>query len=135
MTTTREHLLNIRGIVEAKDPGEYDQEGDMAKTQLRGVVRDAEHMIKMFKDEDNLPEWVQNKITKAADYLNTAHRYMMDNDNEDVKEGSARARLLKVMNKASGRTDADRQKDAEAATASRKSAEKDLADFRKKHMS
>jgi hypothetical protein len=69
----------VEHVTEAKDPGEYDQEGGMAKTQLRGVMADAEHMIKMFDDNDNLPEWVQNKITKAADYLNSAHRYMMNN--------------------------------------------------------
>lgn len=66
-------------FTEAKDPGEYDQEGGMAKIQLRGAISDAEHMIEMFDDDDNLPEWVQNKITKAADYLNSAHRYMMNN--------------------------------------------------------
>lgn len=66
-------------LEEAKDPGEYDNEGSMAKTQLRGVLADAEHMIGMFEDDENLPEWVQNKITKAADYLNSAHRYMMNN--------------------------------------------------------
>jgi hypothetical protein len=69
----------VEHVTEAKDPGEYDQEGGMAKTQLRGVMADAEHMIKMFDDNDNLPEWVQNKITKAADYLNSAYRYMMNN--------------------------------------------------------
>ena len=68
---------------EAKDSGEYDNEGRMAKTQLRGVVADAEHMIGMFGDDDNLPEWVQNKIPKAADYLNSAHRYMMNKDGEE----------------------------------------------------
>ena len=68
---------------EAKDSGEYDNEGGMAKTQLRGVLADAEHMIGMFDDEDNLPELVQNKITKAADYLNSAHRYMMNKDGEE----------------------------------------------------
>ena len=72
----------VEHVAEAKDPGEYDQEGGMAKTQLRGVIADAEHMIKMFGDDDNLPEWVQSKITKAADYLNSAHRYMMNNGEE-----------------------------------------------------
>lgn len=67
---------------EAKDPGEYDQEGSMAKTQLRGIMRDVSNMMKMFKDDDNLPEWVQNKITKAADYLNSSNRYMTDNEND-----------------------------------------------------
>jgi len=41
---------------EAKDPKEYDNEGGMAKTQLRGILADADHMVKMFEDEDNLPE-------------------------------------------------------------------------------
>ncbi len=73
----------VSDVTEAKDSGEYDQEGNMAKTQLRGVLADAEHMIGMFGDDDNLPEWVQSKITKAADYLNTAHRYMMNKDGEE----------------------------------------------------
>ena len=38
----------VEHIAEAKDPGEYDNEGGMAKTQLRGVIADADHMIKMF---------------------------------------------------------------------------------------
>ena len=69
-------------VSEAKNSEEYDREGSMAKTQLRGVLADAEHMIGMFDDEENLPEWVQSKITKAADYLNTAHRYMMNKEEE-----------------------------------------------------
>lgn len=77
---------HARKVNEADKPGdeyEYDYEGDMAKTQLRGVVKDAEHMIKMFEDDENLPEWVQSKITKAADYLKSAHNYMMNKDDEE----------------------------------------------------
>jgi len=69
--------------VDPADKGEYDNEGQMAKTQLRGIVADASHMIQMFSDEQNLPEWVQNKITKSADYLNSAHRYMMNKEDTD----------------------------------------------------
>ena len=76
--------IKKESYTEAKDPGEYDNEGAMAKTQLKGILTDAEHMIKMFSDDQNLPEWVQNKITKAADYLNSAHRYMMNE--ESVQE-------------------------------------------------
>lgn len=75
--------------VDADDKGEYDNEGEMAKTQLRGVVADASHMIKMFSDDQNLPEWVQSKITKAADYLKSAHSYMMNKDDDDT-EGAVR---------------------------------------------
>lgn len=75
-------------VIDPADKGEYDNEGEMAKTQLRGILADAGHMVEMFEDEQNLPEWVQNKITKAADYLNSAHRYMMNKDetNEEVDE-------------------------------------------------
>jgi|TARA_B110000908_G_C10088101_1_gene372690 hypothetical protein len=70
-------------VSEDKNSNEYDNEGKMAKTQLKGILSDAEHMIGMFEDEENLPEWVQSKITKAADYLNTAHRYMMNSGEEE----------------------------------------------------
>lgn len=46
-------------------------------------------------------------------------------------EGKARDRLVKMVDKSSGRTMDDRQKDAAAATASRKAADKDLANFKK----
>ena len=52
---------------------------------------------------------------------------------DEVKEGPARDRLLKQMDKASGRTQADREADAKKAAARRKAADKDLNDFRKKH--
>lgn len=78
--------IKKESYTEAKDPGEYDNEGAMAKTQLKGILADADHMIKMFSDDQNLPEWVQNKITKAADYLNSAHRYMMNDDDAQTNE-------------------------------------------------
>ncbi len=91
-------MYTFKQLREAKDPGEYDNEGGMAKTQLRGVISDAEHMIEMFDDDENLPEWVQNKITKAADYLNSAHRYMM-NDDDAKNESAINMRNLKLINK------------------------------------
>jgi len=73
-------------VNEAKDPGEYDQEGDMAKTQLKTIVRNAEQMMNLLDDDENMPEWVQNKITKASDYITSAYNYMASEDNDEVKE-------------------------------------------------
>lgn len=87
--------IKKESYTEAKDPGEYDNEGAMAKTQLKGILTDAEHMIKMFSDDQNLPEWVQNKITKAADYLNSAHRYMMNDDDAQTNEAVVQRPLHK----------------------------------------
>ena len=51
---------------------------------------------------------------------------------DDIEEGPARDRLLKQMDKAGGRTQADREADAKKATDRRKAADKDLSDFKKK---
>ena len=58
-------------IVEDKDPNEYDNEGEMAKG---------------LDDEDNLPEWAQNKITKAVDYLDSVRDYMSSEAQDDLDE-------------------------------------------------
>ena len=77
-------IVDTDDVKEAKDSNEYDNEGEMAKTKLRGVLTDAQALIDMFDDEDNLPEWVQSKIIKASDYLNSAARYIKNKD--DVQE-------------------------------------------------
>mgnify|MGYP003347565375 FL=1 len=74
-------IVKSDDVNEAKDSNEYDNEGEMAKTKLRGVLSDAQALIDMFEDEDNLPEWVQSKIIKASDYLNSAARYIKNKDN------------------------------------------------------
>ena len=62
--------------VEVHDQGEYDQEGDMAKDQLHSIEKAADELAALLDDEDNLPEWVQSKITKALDYLQATNQYM-----------------------------------------------------------
>ena len=67
---------------EAKDPREYDYEGDMAKTQLRSIIANSQSVHDMLKDTTNLAEWVQSKITKAEDYISTVADYMTAEMNE-----------------------------------------------------
>jgi hypothetical protein len=62
--------------VKPEDIGEYDQEGAMAKTQLRTIVSAATELMDMVSDDDNLPEWVQSKLTLAQDYTTTVRDYL-----------------------------------------------------------
>jgi hypothetical protein len=62
--------------IDIKDKGEYDQEGEMAKGQLNRAADAALELQSILDDDENLPEWVQNKITKALDYLDTSRDYM-----------------------------------------------------------
>jgi len=67
--------------------GEYDREGDMAKDDLRTIDDAAEELYSILRADDNLPEWVQSKITKAVDYIDTARDYMKAQKyEEDVAE-------------------------------------------------
>ena len=59
--------------------GEYDREGDMAKDQLRTIDSAAEELYAILDANENLPEWVQKKITLAVDYIDTARDYMKSN--------------------------------------------------------
>jgi hypothetical protein len=61
---------------EAKDVSEYDYEGEMAVTQLKTIMRHAEALQAKMQPDTNLPEWVQSKITLAADYIQTASDYL-----------------------------------------------------------
>ena len=69
---------------DSKDSSEYDQEGDMAKGQLRTMMSAAKELENMIGDDDNLPEWVQSKITKATDYIDSVRDYLKsERDNDD----------------------------------------------------
>ena len=68
------------------DAGEYDYEGDMAKDELHTIVRAARRLNGMLDDNENMPEWVQSKITKAADYIDTAADYIESNKEQHEVE-------------------------------------------------
>ncbi len=68
------------------DEGEYDQEGDMAKSDLRSIIANAKRLHDMIDDSANLPEWVQSKITVAEDYISTVANYMTAEMSEGVSD-------------------------------------------------
>jgi hypothetical protein len=71
---------------ESQDPGEYDDEGDMAKDELMTMIRSARKLIGMLDNDDNMPEWTQKKITKATDYVDTAADYVASKKERGVME-------------------------------------------------
>ena len=83
------------------DKGEYDQEGDMAKDQLHTLTKAARELSAILDDEQNLPEWVQSKITKALDYINVANDYMDQEEHDDEKAIAEKA-VSKKQRRAAG---------------------------------
>ena len=53
-----------------------NNEGSMARSQLMHMKNYAEELTQMITDHDNLPEWVELKITLANDYIAKVKHYL-----------------------------------------------------------
>jgi hypothetical protein len=80
MKSFKRHVLQ-----ESRDRGEYDYEGDMAMSQIKSIMFNAEQINSMLDPDTNLPEWIQAKITIAEDYISTCANYLRSNQ-EDLRK-------------------------------------------------
>jgi hypothetical protein len=63
-----------------------DDEGYMARVELDSIEKAVSRLRKTIKGSgQQLPAWVQSKITRAADYIDTAAEYL--SSDEDLDEG------------------------------------------------
>jgi len=61
------------GLTEGLD---RDYEGEMAKSQLFSIVKNAKELFDMIDNNTQLEGWVQSKLTKAEDYLSAVASYL-----------------------------------------------------------
>ena len=88
--------MTVKNFKEAAK--QMDHEYSMARSELSTVINAAKRLKKkMNKGEGNVEAWVQSKITKAADYLDSAADYV---DSGEMSEESD------VKGKGSGKKDA-----------------------------
>ena len=53
-----------------------NEEGSMSRSQLMHMRGYAEELMHMISDQDDLPEWVEKKITLANDYIAKVKHYI-----------------------------------------------------------
>lgn len=71
------------------DGKEKDEEGYMANIEMDTINSAVKKLRKIIKKGDSqLPAWVQSKITKAADYIDTAADYLDSNEMSEMSEES-----------------------------------------------
>jgi exonuclease VII small subunit len=70
------NFSELEEAVKSIDKGEYDYEGLMARTQLQTILRNSTDLIDMLSDQENMPEWIQSKITLSQDYISTVRDYL-----------------------------------------------------------
>ena len=71
------NCVKVKEEIDPADISEYDREGEMAINQLETAADAANELRSILDADENLPEWVQAKIVKALDYLDTARDYMI----------------------------------------------------------
>jgi hypothetical protein len=64
--------------------GEYDDEAGMAHSNLHTIARAAQGLLDTIEDNDNLPEWVQEKIAKVEGMLTTALNYLQSQEAQGI---------------------------------------------------
>jgi hypothetical protein len=65
-----------RTIEQTEYTAENDYEGEMASSELRNIIDNAKDIESMLKPTTKLEAWVQSKITKANDYINSVRDYL-----------------------------------------------------------
>jgi hypothetical protein len=88
--------------VDIVDQGEYDQEGDMAKNDIKTIVRHAQALHKILGDSDNLPEWVQSKLAKIEAMMISVDEYMQNQDDKEGQEPVAEKAVSKKQQRFMG---------------------------------
>ena len=84
---------------------EKDHEYSMARSELSTIIAAAKRLKKKMKGEGSIEAWVQSKITKAADYIDTAADYVDSGEmSEQIKlkeptDKSAKEQLQKMIPK------------------------------------
>jgi hypothetical protein len=95
-------LMTKEGEVDIRDQGEYDQEGDMAKDDIKTIVRHAQALSKVLGDNDNLPEWVQSKLAKIEGMMISIDEYMQNQSDDDNEKPIAEKAVSKQQQKFMG---------------------------------
>jgi hypothetical protein len=135
--TGRSKLLNKGSIREGDleedyDRDEYDEEGEMAMSQARVIADAAQELQSILDADENLPEWVQKKITLAKEYIDSARDYLKANRPEE--EMMAEKAVSKAQRAAAGIAYAAKKGDipkSELRGASKEMAKMDSGELKK----
>ena len=100
---SKTHAKQADDLEKAMNEGKHgDHEPEMIRNQLKTAGRASKRIAKHSRKKDNFKAWVQSKITKASDYLDTAADYL---DSKEVNEEGLRA----WFGKSSGTTKSGRK--------------------------
>ena len=68
------------------DRGEYDDEAGMAKDSLHTIVRHAKELESALHNNENMPEWVQEKIGQIKGMMSSVTDYILSTHERDIEQ-------------------------------------------------
>ena len=110
------------------DQDEYSVEAGMSYGSLYTISRAADGLLDTIKEGDNLPEWCQEKISLAEDYLITVWDYLQSEKAQGVAESEKKGLYYNVNKRKAAGT----SRDADSPKAPTAQAWKDAAKTAKK---
>lgn len=89
-------------------------DSDMARGQMRSISKNSERVTNHLRDKNELPAWVQSKLTMANDYVDTVEDFMDNGLDEgrtirNKRNDSEVAEKLRKAHRAQNRKDAIEQ--------------------------
>jgi hypothetical protein len=118
--------------VELADRGEYDQEGKAAKDDIKTVVRHAQALQRIIGDNDNLPEWVQSKLSKIEGMMTSIDDYMQNESGrqeEEISEKAVSKKQQKFMGQVRATQKGEKASSKEVAKVAKEMPKKAVKDF------
>lgn len=76
----------LKEAVDIADQGEYDQEGAMVKDNIHTIRRAIDELENCVGDNDNMPEWVEEKISQAKGMIQSASEYIQTQKERGAEE-------------------------------------------------
>jgi hypothetical protein len=74
--------MALMGPINEDDWKQGDDESDMAKSQLHSIESNTSKLLSKIDNNEQLDAWVQAKLTKAQDYLQSVYDYLCGEDAE-----------------------------------------------------
>jgi hypothetical protein len=72
--------------IDPGEQGEYNDEAGMTKDSLHTIVRSAKELERALRSNENLPEWVQEKIGQIKGMMSSVTDYMLSTHERDAEQ-------------------------------------------------
>jgi hypothetical protein len=91
--------LMTKQSLKEDDWEQKDDESNMALSQLSSIIELSNNLKSLISDEDQLDAWVQSKLTKAQDYLNSVYGYLKGEEKQENSSPQMTAIAERILNR------------------------------------